>query len=198
MLIFTFLFTPSNRIVFFRFGLVFFPSKIEVVSVKQAYEDARNVPSSLRNLGEGAIPGGTLYPWTWDSNTADTENFEAISEGGKLFCPPILTKLILDREPDATLAWVDRVVERFSRTKRIIPSHLNNNVSIKNMQDFSRAFDPLRSRPDNLVPQRPLAEDLALLQTASDLLTKYGVVGPSLVCDGEAARVRGKFRFSSS
>ncbi|KAL7578264.1 hypothetical protein ACA910_012682 [Epithemia clementina (nom. ined.)] len=197
-----------------QFGLVFFPSKIQVQTLQQALYDATyNVPRNFQNLGEGAIPGGRLYPWTWDGgDSADEDNFEAISQGGKLFCPPILTKLILDREPEATLAWVDRVVQRFDQTERIIPSHLNNNIqqpgagggggssssSRKLMPEFYAAFDPLRSRPDNLVPQRALAEDLALLQKASDLLTKYGIVGQSLVCDGEPARVRGKFRFASS
>ena len=36
--------------------------------------------------------------------------------------------------------------------------------------------------------RRPLAEDLALLQQASDVLTNFGGVGKSLVCDGEPAR----------
>eukprot|EP00522_Entomoneis_paludosa_P011466 CAMPEP_0172451494 /NCGR_PEP_ID=MMETSP1065-20121228/9524_1 /TAXON_ID=265537 /ORGANISM="Amphiprora paludosa, Strain CCMP125" /LENGTH=486 /DNA_ID=CAMNT_0013203457 /DNA_START=38 /DNA_END=1498 /DNA_ORIENTATION=+ len=180
-----------------QFGLVFFPSQIQVQTVSQALADARHVPPSLQNLGEGAVPA-RLYPWTWDSDSADVDNFQAISQGGKLFCPPILTKLILDREPDATLAWADRVAERFSQTKRIIPSHLNNNVKISSMKEFLQAFDPLRSRPGNLVPQRALAEDLALLQTASDILTKYGVVAPPKVCDGEPARTKGKFRFAKS
>jgi hypothetical protein len=43
------------------------------------------------------------------------------------------------------------------------------------------------------VPQRALAEDLALLQAASDLLTRYGIVAPSQVCDGEPARQKGRF-----
>jgi hypothetical protein len=177
-----------------QFGLVFFPSHITTVhGVREAIEDARLVPADLRNLGEGAIPGSVLYPWRWDNNDADLESFRAISENGKLFCPPILTKLILDREPDRTLEWVDRVATRFRGMKRIIPCHLNNNISVAGSSYFYHAFDPLRSRPGNLVPQRALAEDLALLQRASDLLTTYGVVAPSQVCDGEPARKRGRF-----
>ena len=174
-----------------QFGLVFFPGQIQVSSVGQALGDAKNVPLDLVNLGQDAVPG-KLYPWSWPDDTSDRANFDAISQGGKLFCPPILTKLILDREPDATLEWVDRVVGRFPDTQRILACHLNGNVKA-NVRDFSQAFDPLRSRPGNLVPQRPLAEDLALLQKASDLLTNLNVVGPSLVCDGEPARVKGRF-----
>ena len=175
-----------------QFGLVFFPSQINVSSVSQAFNEANKVPKELRNLGEGGVPGGTLYPWSWNGDS-DLVNFQAISQNGKLFCPPILTKLILDREPTATLEWADRVAKRFPDMKRIIPCHLNNNVQVRGSKEFLQAFDPLRSRPGNLVPQRALAEDLALLQTASDLLTKYHIVAPSQVCDGEPARTKGRF-----
>jgi hypothetical protein len=173
-----------------QFGLVFFPSQITVVTVGEALREASNVDPSMGNLGDGAVPLN-LYPWTWDGNS-DERNFEAISENGALFCPPILTKLILDREPRMTLDWVDRVYQRFGDLQRIVPCHLNNNIRAT-AQEFSLAFEPLRSTPTNLRPQRPLGEDMALLQKASDLLTDLKIVGPSLVCDGEAARKVGRF-----
>ena len=129
-------------------------------------------------------------PWTWNGEN-DKINFDSLSKDGKLFCPPILTKLILDREPQKTIAWVDKVVKRFD-FQRVIPCHLNNNIKTT-PQEFSAAFDVLRSQPGTITNQQPLAEDLALLQKASDLLTKFGVVGPSLVCDGEPARTLGRF-----
>jgi hypothetical protein len=175
-----------------QFGLVFFPSQIDVPSVSQALEDARHVLVELRNLGDDAIPFGTLYPWSWRGDS-DQRNFDAISDKGRLFCPPILTKLILDREPVATLAWVDTVTKRWPDMRRVIPCHLNNNVRVKNSKEFYQAFEPLRGRPGNPRSQRALGEDLALLQKASDLLTATGVVAPSLVCDGEPARQRGRF-----
>lgn len=189
--------TPETRAKGWRrmvqFGLVFFPAQIEVQSITEALLEARQVPPALQNLGQGAIPGGTLYPWTWRSGNADKLNFETISQNGKLFCPPILTKLILDREPAATLDFVDRCTKRFKDMKRIIPCHLNNDIRVKSSREFSEAFDPLRSRPDNLIPQRALPDDLALLQKASDLLTRAGVVSPSMICDGEPARRKGRF-----
>jgi hypothetical protein len=178
-----------------QFGLVFFPSAIQVTTpfIPQTLRDAQLVPQQLRNLGDGAIPGGTVYPWSWPGGDSDQRNFDAISAEGRLFCPPILTKLILDREPAATLAWVDIIAQRWPDMVRVIPCHLNNNVRVANSREFYQAFEPLRSRPGNLRPQRALGEDLALLQQASDLLTAVGVVAPSLVCDGEAARQRGRF-----
>jgi hypothetical protein len=186
--------TPENRQRGWRrmvqFGLVFFPSQITVVSTGDALKEASKIDPRMKNLGDGAVPFN-LYPWTWDGNS-DQKNFEVISKNGKLFCPPILTKLILDREPAITLEWVDRVTKRFSDMKRIIPCHLNNDIALT-AKDFSDAFETLRSSPTNLKSQRPLPEDLALLQKASDLLTDLNVVGPSQVCDGEAARRLGRF-----
>uniref|UniRef100_A0A7S4J269 Uncharacterized protein n=2 Tax=Odontella aurita TaxID=265563 RepID=A0A7S4J269_9STRA len=175
-----------------QFGLVFFPSQIDVVPFGEAISEAGRVDGSMRPLGQGAVPF-SLYPWTWHANGADRANFDAISKGGALFCPPILTKLILDREPVKTLEWVDRVASRFD-FERVIPCHLNNDVKAT-PKDFRAAFDVLTSDPKTgrIRNQRPLAEDLALLQKASDLLTDFGVVGVSEVCDGEAARVEGRF-----
>mmetsp|Transcript_28628 Transcript_28628/g.69356 ORF Transcript_28628/g.69356 Transcript_28628/m.69356 type:complete len:83 (-) Transcript_28628:124-372(-) len=80
--------------------------------------------------------------------------------------------------------------------KRVIPSHLNNNVKAS-ASDFSQAFDVLRSTSNNVKSQRALAADLALLQSASDGLTDLGVIAPSSVCDGEPARGAGLLdRFS--
>lgn len=176
-----------------QFGLVFFPSQIDVVPVGKAISQAAKIDPSMKSLGEGAVPG-SLYPWTWHDNDADLANFNAISKDGKLFCPPILTKLILDREPDKTLEWVDRIVQRFKFT-HVIPGHLNNYVKA-NDKEFEEAFQPLRNNPKEgkkVYPQRALAEDLALLQEASDLLTEFGVVAASQICDLEPAREVGRF-----
>jgi len=191
--------TPETRRKGWRrmvqFGLVFFPSQIDVVPAGEALSEASSIRPELRNLGEGAVPGGALYPWTWHEGNADQRNFDTISKQGKLFCPPILTKLILDREPRRTLEWVDRIATRFD-FKRVIPAHLANNVSAT-PKEFREAFEMLESTPQSPKPQRPLPEDLALLQKASDLLTGLGVVGPSQVCDLEPARQAGRFASST-
>lgn len=181
-----------------QFGFVFFPSQIDAVSPGRALREAAALAKddpSVAALGAGAVPGtGGLYPWTWRSGDADSMSFDAISRGGRLFCPPILTKLILDREPKLTLEWVDRIVRRFDFT-HVVPSHLNNYVKTTR-GEFAEAFDPLRNNPQAgkiVYPQRALAEDLALLQEASDLLTQLGVVAPSQICDLEPARKIGRF-----
>jgi len=163
-----------------QFGLVFFPSQIDVVPTGKAISQASKIDKSMKPLGEGAVPF-SLYPWTWHDNDADLVNFKAISKNGEIFCPPILTKLILDRENVKTLEWVDKVASRFD-FETIIPCHLNNNIKA-NPSQFRAAFEVLENGRSNgkLVGQRPLPEDLALLQKASDLLTDFGVVGKSLL-----------------
>ena len=160
-----------------QFGLIFYPSHINVPSVGKDVQDKKQVPKELRNLGEGAVPFN-LYPWTWQEDE-DVASFQAISNGGALFCPPILTKLILDREPRRTLAWVDRVCDRFRGMKRVVPCHLNNDIKAAS-SDFYRAFDSIRCTSDGK-QLGPLKEDLRLLQNASDILTMYGVVSPTKV-----------------
>jgi len=186
-----------------QFGLVFFPSQIKISTIQQALRDGKAVSRGpLSNLGKDAVPLN-LYPWTWNSNDADQVNFDAISQSGNLFCPPILTKLILNREPVATLAWVDAVTSRFKDMQRVIPGHLNNNIERGNLaNEFYHAFDVLRVNAKNksLPKARILAGDLALLQAASDTLTDLNVVAPSQVCDGEPARnfVNFASRFTST
>jgi len=157
--------------------LVFFPSQIDVPPIGQDLKEKQEVPPELRNLGDGAVPFN-LYPWTWRGDE-DMKSFKALTNNGKMFCPPILTKLILDREPQRTLAWVDRVCDRFQGMKRVVPCHLNNDIKATS-KDFYRAFDSLRC-PDAVGGKQrgPLEQDLQLLQDASDVLTKYGIVSPT-------------------
>lgn len=65
--------TPENRMRGWRrmvqFGLVFFPSQIDVVPVGEAISKAGKIDPSMKPLGEGAVPF-SLYPWTWHSNDA--------------------------------------------------------------------------------------------------------------------------------
>lgn len=188
--------TPENRMKGWRrmvqFGLVFFPSQIDVVPAGEAISEASKIDKRMKPLGEGAVPF-SLYPWTWHKNNADLRNFQVISNNGKIFCPPILTKLILDREPERTLEWANKVASRFD-FQRIIPCHLNNNIEAS-PADFLAAFEVLGNDPKSgtIKGQRPLAEDLALLQKASDVLTQLGIVDVSKVCDGEPARAVGRF-----
>lgn len=78
--------TPINREKGWRrmvqFGLVFFPSQIEVTPVPLAVEEAKHVDLRMANLGDGAVPLN-LYPWSWKENS-DARNFKQISQNGEV------------------------------------------------------------------------------------------------------------------
>jgi hypothetical protein len=219
------------------FGLLFFPSAIAVEPLGAALlaalgfsnrnpapsspaalsggggDDARPPSAAMRALGDGAVPLG-LYPWTWVAD--DAPSFNALQQSGGnqagLLVAPVLRTLILDREPAAVLAWVNRVAALgFSR---VVPGHLANNVKAT-PTDFRRAFAFLEAAPKHsnsgaedtdagagaapggwlawmqgggrgrslatAAAPSAKAEDLLLLEAASDLLTKLGVVAPSQV-----------------
>jgi len=178
-----------------QFGLTFFPSRIIVTDFGVAINEASRLPADVKRLSAGNVYGG-LYPWSWEDGDKDLESFAAYKD--TLFCPPILTKLILDREPEAVLDWVRRVTTKFQFV-RIIPGHLDNNVKAS-PKDFAAAFDFLReggewennNKHRNRTEKggkkmmmrkkaQPLDDDLRLLQNASDFLTKFGVVDESKV-----------------
>jgi len=168
-----------------QFGLTFFPSRITVSDFGEATKEASKLSRDVKKLSAGNVPGG-LYPWSW-AGDEDQKSFDAYKD--RLFCPPILTKLILDREPERVTEWVKRIVGRFDFV-RIIPGHLDNDIKA-NGKDFERAFTFLDNNNDSSGGRKnrkrvrgaaqPLKEDLQLLQSASDLLTDLGVVEPSRV-----------------
>ena len=57
----------------------------------------------MKNLDDQGVPFN-LYPWKWVGDI--DESFKGYGDG-KLFVPPIMTKLILDREPAAVERWME-------------------------------------------------------------------------------------------
>ena len=186
--------TPANRRKGWRrmvlFGLTFQPSGINVKDTFEAIKALDQVTPEMKKLGEGAIPyDGGLYPWDWVAD--EQPNFKALQGG--LLVAPILQKLILNREPDKVLDWVDNVCRW--PFKRIIPCHLANDVKA-GPKDFRRAFAFLEapSKPsffsflsggggggggDKAAPC-PVGDprDVQLLSDVSKQLTESGVLFP--------------------
>lgn len=107
---------------------------------------------------------------------------------------PILQKLILNREPDRVLEWVNKVGEW--PIERIIPCHFANDIKASSA-DFKKAFEfllepekkgPLQSLLsvfDSFDSKKsknscPVGEegDIALLSNISKQLTAQGVLYP--------------------
>ncbi|KAL3806580.1 LOW QUALITY PROTEIN: hypothetical protein ACHAXA_003407 [Cyclostephanos tholiformis] len=129
----------------------------DVVELYRRPDDSMRRAGRRGVLRHGAIPGGLLYPWPWHEGDVDIANFDVISQGRTLFCPPILTKLILDRDPECAQEWI----ASWDGSISVIPGHLNNYVKA-DRREFAMAFDPLRSnagRPGGQAyPQRALPQ----------------------------------------
>jgi hypothetical protein len=167
------------------FGLTFQPAGIKVKDTLEAIKQLDQVTPEMKKLGEGAIPyNGGLYPWDWVED--EVPSFRALQGG--LLVAPILQKLILNREPEKVLDWVDKVCQwKFSR---IIPCHLANDVKAT-PADFKRAFsflvEPVKPGGFSLFgtrrgnqPSCPTGDprDVKLLSDISLQLTDSGVLFP--------------------
>jgi hypothetical protein len=168
--------TPSNRRKGWRrmvlFGLGFQPGGIKIREISDTLKMLNKVPKEMKLLGQGAIPlDGGLYPWDWVKS--EEPNFKALLGG--IFVAPILQKLILNREPEKVLDFVDRICEW--NFNRVIPSHLGDDIRTT-PKAFREAFSFLEDRKPNSRVPRALEEDCGLLNDASENLTKQGVLYP--------------------
>jgi len=135
----------------------------------------------MQSLGVGAVPL-QLYPWRWAKD--DSDSFRALQNSGgnpaRIFVAPILQELILNRNPQEVIDWVNQICKW--KFNRVIPSHLENDIKAT-PSDVRRAFSFLQVAPPILSVLEPPApgakrEDLSLLSGASGLLTDLGVVDP--------------------
>ena len=162
------------------FGLFFFPSGIRVSGIVETFKKLPDVDPAARLLGVGALPAAGLYPWSWQPR-GEEKNFAALQEG--LLVAPILRKLILNREPERVLKWVDAICQwGFTR---IIPSHFENDVRAT-AKDVRLAYQFLQPRTRGAraaAGARGLREDYSLLNTLSEVFTRLGVVAPPQVTE---------------
>jgi hypothetical protein len=146
-----------------------------VKSLKDSFTDNRRTPPEMQKLGWLGI-----YPWDWDPAQAE-RSFAAIQN--RPLVPPVLRELILDRQPEATIAFAQRVARW--RFERIIPAHLNAPIRA-GPAEWLRAWSFLQEKaidveqllPTPLRRAEPTDGDLALLRGVSKSLTESKVVKP--------------------
>ena len=141
--------TPENRRKGWRrmvlFGLGFQPGGIVIRDTLESIKALKDVNPDMKKLGAGAIPfDGGLYPWDWVKS--ELPNFKALQGG--VFVAPILQKLILNREPEKVLDFVDEICVRWD-FRRIIPCHLGNDIK-SNRKEFRAAFEFLEENESGL------------------------------------------------
>ncbi|MGF1477887.1 MAG: DUF4336 domain-containing protein [Cyanophyceae cyanobacterium] len=158
-----------QRIVLF--ALYFRPHKLTVPGWGQVLRDALQSSDRSTKNYFGLFPFRWADNWQW--------SFEALQGNGGLFVAPVLQTLILNRAPQETLEWAERVANW--NFQRIIPCHFDAPVAAT-PQQFRRAFSFLEKYPaigsrSNCYPLPE--EDFQLLQDINRRLTQSGIVPPS-------------------
>jgi Domain of unknown function (DUF4336) len=159
-----------QRIVLFAF--YFRPSALQVVEWWQSLRDAKQASDRSKRAYWG------WFPFQWQDHWP--QSFAALCGGGRPFVAPILQTLILNRDPQTTLAWVDRVA-RWD-FQQIIPCHFQAPITTTPAA-FRQAFAFLLPRsqpqggvlPDALLPD----EDLTLLRQIDQQLIQRGITPPA-------------------
>ncbi len=156
--------TPENRRKGWQrialFGLYFRPSVLDVPKWGEVFRNAAKAPQRSRKAYFG------LYPFKWKQNWQGC--FETLRGDGRLFVAPILQILILNRAPEETIAWADKIAKW--DFKRIIPCHLDAPIEATPNQ-FRQAFSFLEKHSNNALPQ----EDFQVLEQIDSTLDKLGI-----------------------
>jgi hypothetical protein len=156
------------------FAFYFRPSAMEVVEMGQSLRDALKAPERSRQAYFG------WFPFKWKENWK--QSFDALRGGGRLFVAPILQTLILNRAPQETINWADKVASW--DFVRIIPCHFDSPIAASSRQ-FRQAFAFLENQPylgEGLYGSKiqPLPqEDFEFLRELEAVLSKRGIVPPA-------------------
>lgn len=168
--------TPANRLKGWQrvtlFALYFSPSVLEVPTWSQVWRDAKKAPERSRKAYFG------FFPFQWRENWQDS--FDILRGNGRIFVAPILQSLILNRAPQETINWADKVAKWDFQW--IIPCHFDAPIKAE-PQQFRQAFAFLEKQPvggfvssnSYLLPEG----DFKLLRGIYTGLNKFGIVPPA-------------------
>jgi Domain of unknown function (DUF4336) len=156
------------------FALYFQPSVLDVIGLAQVLRDAITASERSKKAYFG------LYPFKWQSDWQ--RSFHALRGDGRLFVAPILQTLILNRAPQETIDWANKVASW--NFQWIIPCHFDSPIKAEPYQ-FRQAFSFLEQQPSvsaglfnsNSYPLPQ--EDFKILQEIDINLNKFGIVPPA-------------------
>lgn len=146
------------------FAMYFQSSVLNIPQWRTVFINALKAPNKSKQVYFG------LFPFEWSENWR--EAFDELRNDGRLVVAPILQNLILNRAPNETLTWAERV-SRW-QFERLISCHFEAPVKT-NPQEFRQAFIFLESAK-NYFP----AADLQALQTIDRFLCKSRLVPPPI------------------
>jgi hypothetical protein len=148
------------------FAMYFRSSVLDVPKWSKTLRDAVKSPDKSKSAYFG------LYPFQWKDNWRDS--FDKLRGNGRLLVAPILQTLILNRSPQATLSWADKIATW--NFNRLIPCHFDAPLTVT-PQQFRQAFSFLEKYPPAYIHSLP-PEDFQLLKNIDRLLYKPGLVPP--------------------
>lgn len=142
------------------FALYFRPTVLDVPKWGEVLREAMSAPQRSKKAYFG------LYPFEWKPHWQRC--FDALRGDGRLFVAPILQTLILNRAPEETIAWADKVASW--DFNKIIPCHFHAPIEAKPYQ-FRQAFSFLEKHSTGVLPQ----EDFQVLKDIDATLDKLGI-----------------------
>lgn len=155
------------------FALYFRPSVLQIIGWGKVFLDVLKAPDRSQKAYFGLFPFQWQYDWQ--------KSFQAL-RSDRLLVAPILQTLILNRSPQETLNWVNKVMSW--DFQRIIPCHFDSPVEADSSQ-LRQAFAFLEKKPflakdligiaSNSLPEK----DFEFLKRLDNNLTKRGIVPPA-------------------
>ena len=150
------------------FSLYFSPSVLEVPTWSEAWGDAQKAPERSRKAYFG------FFPFQWQENWQ--ESFNILQGNGRTFVAPILQSLILNRAPQETINWADKVASW--DFQGIIPCHFDAPIKAE-PQQFRQAFTFLEKCSLFSSNYHLPEDDFKLLRNIDSGLNKLGIVPPA-------------------
>ncbi len=155
--------TEANRIRGWQrtslFLFYFQPQVLETVSLIQTLRDLVKAPERSRKAFFG------LFPFKWREDWY--QSFQTLRGHGRIFVAPILQTLILNRDPEAAIAWADRVASW--NFVRIIPCHFDNAI-VATPIEFRQAFSFLEKDSKFKTSFKLPEADFAVLKQINNIL----------------------------
>lgn len=153
--------TPAHRLTGWQriclFALYFRPSVLEIRNWGETLRAASTAPARGKRDYFG------IYPFDWQADWH--HKFVELQGNGRLLVAPILQTLILNRAPQQTIAWVNRVTQW--QFDRMIPCHFEAPI-VTTPQAFRSAFAFLEGRADPV--ELPTADTQLLRQIDRQLV----------------------------
>ncbi|MBW4622265.1 MAG: DUF4336 domain-containing protein [Cyanosarcina radialis HA8281-LM2] len=151
------------------FALYFQPSTLEQNGWGETFRNALKAPDRSKKAYFG------LFPFAWKDNWK--QSFDLLRGDGGLLVAPILQNLILNRAPQATLDWVERVTSWYFQ--QIIPCHFDSPIQ-SDPDGVRQAFSFLKERSPSPSNLSLTEEDVKFLKGIEANLINKGIVPPSI------------------